>query len=115
MILIEPKAADGLPTLRQISGPEIVRLAVRAAYPDMPPVRLEDMAAALRAGSSPVWAFLTLEEAQAWARGHTGPGAADLRFLVSDYAATRAAAPTEEMDPQLYEVGHGRCVALSKG
>lgn len=103
MILVHTVKGSKPLTIERTNLIEVVRLAVRAAYPELPDCFTFDaLAATLAAAQTPAFVFRTVEDAEAWAETYSGPDRALVAFLVADLAATLREDPNQSVDATLY-------------
>jgi len=111
MIFVELAPPDELPSIREITQPQLLRLAVARAYGagTAIPVSVAEAMVTLRRNRPTVLAFFSLEALAEWAAQYGGPNAEAVRYIVRDYVAAKSAARPADFDPELYEAVHVQC------
>ena len=105
MIFVELVPPDDLPCIREITQPQLLRLAVARAYGagTVIPVSVAEAMISLRDDHPTVLAFFSLDALADWSAQYGGPNAEAVRYIVRDYVAAKSAAEPANFDPELYE------------
>ena len=108
MIFVELVPPDDLPNIKEITQPQLLRLAVARAYGagTAIPVSVPEAMLSLRDDRPTVLAFFSLEALAEWSAQYGGRNAEALRYIVRDYVAAKSAVELADFDPELYEAVH---------